>query len=168
MSYVMNVAILGAGSIARTMSKTIRGMKKNGRPVELYAVASRSMDKAQAFAAEEGVCKAYRCECDVEITCGNKMLENDEELYQIMSGVCREQLGPESVLSKNVRGFGGDDMADFFCEGIPGCYYLLGMGNPAKGSTAAHHNKDFLVDEDVLDIGVELQVRAILRYLDMQ
>ena len=116
----------------------------------------------------EGVCKAYRCECDVEITCGNKMLENDEALYQIMSGVCREQLGPESVLSKNVRGFGGDDMADFFCEGIPGCYYLLGMGNPAKGSTAAHHNKDFLVDEDVLDIGVELQVRAILRYLDMQ
>ena len=59
MSYVMNVAILGAGSIARTMSKTIRGMKANGRPVELYAVASRSLEKAQAFAEKEGVCKAY-------------------------------------------------------------------------------------------------------------
>lgn len=59
MSSVMNVAILGAGSIARHMCKTIRGMKENGRPVELYAVASRSLEKAQAFAAEQGVCKAY-------------------------------------------------------------------------------------------------------------
>lgn len=59
MSYVMNVAILGAGSIARAMCKTIRGMKENGRPVELYAVASRSLEKAQAFAEEQGVCKAY-------------------------------------------------------------------------------------------------------------
>ena len=59
MSFVMNVAILGAGAIARSMCKTLRGMKANGRPVELYAVASRSLEKAQAFAAEEGVCKAY-------------------------------------------------------------------------------------------------------------
>ena len=59
MSYIMNVAILGAGSIARSMCKTIRGMKEQGRPVELYAVASRSLEKAQTFAEEQGVCKAY-------------------------------------------------------------------------------------------------------------
>ena len=55
----MNVAILGAGSIARAMCKTIWGMKANGRPVELYAVASRSLEKAQAFAEEQQVRKAY-------------------------------------------------------------------------------------------------------------
>lgn len=59
MSYIMNVAIIGAGSIARSMCKTIRGMKEAGRPVELYAIASRSLDKAQAFAQEQGVLKAY-------------------------------------------------------------------------------------------------------------
>ena len=59
MSFVMNVAILGAGSIARSMCRTIRGMKEAGRPVELYAVASRSQEKADAFAQEQGVCKAY-------------------------------------------------------------------------------------------------------------
>lgn len=59
MSYIMNVAILGAGSIARSMCRTVRGMKENGRPVELYAVASRNLEKAQAFAAEQGVLKAY-------------------------------------------------------------------------------------------------------------
>ena len=59
MSYVMNVAILGAGSIAHSMCRTIRGMKENGCPVELYAVASRTLEKAEAFAREQGVCKAY-------------------------------------------------------------------------------------------------------------
>jgi predicted dehydrogenase len=58
-SFVMNVAILGAGAIARSMCKTVRGMKAAGRPVELYAVASRSQEKADAFAKEEGVLKAY-------------------------------------------------------------------------------------------------------------
>lgn len=56
---IMNVAILGAGAIARNMCKTIHGMKANGRPVELYAIASRSLEKAEAFAKEQGVLKAY-------------------------------------------------------------------------------------------------------------
>lgn len=55
----MKMAILGAGSIARSMAKTLRGMKANGRPVELYAVASRDLAKAKAFAAAEGFEKAY-------------------------------------------------------------------------------------------------------------
>ncbi len=56
---IMNVAIIGAGSIAKSMCRTIRGMKEAGRPVELYAIASRSQEKADAFAKEQGVCKAY-------------------------------------------------------------------------------------------------------------
>ena len=55
----MNVAILGAGSIARSMCKTLRGMMAAGRPVALYAVASRSLEKARTFAREQGVGKAY-------------------------------------------------------------------------------------------------------------
>ncbi len=59
MSYTMNVAIIGAGAIARSMCRTVRGMKEKGRPVELYAIASRSQEKADAFAKEEGVLHAY-------------------------------------------------------------------------------------------------------------
>ena len=55
----MKVGILGAGSIARSMAKTLRGMQQQGRPVELYAVASRSLEKAQDFAAQEDVSRAY-------------------------------------------------------------------------------------------------------------
>lgn len=55
----MKIAILGAGSIARSMCRTISGMKEAGRPVELYAVASRDIDKAVRFAREQGVRRAY-------------------------------------------------------------------------------------------------------------
>lgn len=55
----MNVAILGAGGTACSMATTLKGMVANGRPVRLYAVASRSLDKAQAFAERWGVDKAY-------------------------------------------------------------------------------------------------------------
>lgn len=56
---IMKVAIMGAGVIARSMCKTILGMKAKGRPVELYAVASRNLDKAIGFARENGVRRAY-------------------------------------------------------------------------------------------------------------
>lgn len=55
----MNIAILGAGSIARNMAKTLRGMKARGQNVELYAIAARDLARAQAFKEEEGFVKAY-------------------------------------------------------------------------------------------------------------
>ena len=55
----MKIGILGAGGIARSMCATLRGMKAAGRPVELFAVASRDIDKAVRFAREQGVKRAY-------------------------------------------------------------------------------------------------------------
>ena len=54
-----NIAILGAGSIARAMAKTLRMMQAHGEGMALYAVASRSIEKAAAFAAAEGFVHAY-------------------------------------------------------------------------------------------------------------
>ena len=55
----MNVAILGAGVIARTMAKTLRGMAAAGENIRLLAVASRDIQRAKAFAAEEGFERFY-------------------------------------------------------------------------------------------------------------
>ena len=51
----MNIGILGAGRIAITMANTVNGMED----VNLYAVASRNLERAQNFAKEYGVEKAY-------------------------------------------------------------------------------------------------------------
>ena len=51
----MKMAILGAGNIARKMANTITQMEG----IEAYAVASRDLEKAQAFARKWGISKAY-------------------------------------------------------------------------------------------------------------
>lgn len=51
----MNVAIMGVGGIAHAMARTVNEMND----ADLYAVCSRSLDKAQEFAAKYGVNKAY-------------------------------------------------------------------------------------------------------------
>lgn len=50
-----NVAIMGTGNIAAVMAQTLAKM----RQVRCYAVASRSLPKAEIFAAEHGFKKAY-------------------------------------------------------------------------------------------------------------
>lgn len=52
----LNVAILGAGNIARSMATALKGISDE---VCMYAVASRSIEKAKAFAAEWGFEVAY-------------------------------------------------------------------------------------------------------------
>lgn len=51
----MNLAILGAGRIAGTMANTVNQMSE----VNLYAVASRSLERAENFAKEYNIEKAY-------------------------------------------------------------------------------------------------------------
>ena len=51
----MNIAILGAGSIAGVMATTLQPLKD----VTCYAVAARDRDRAQVFADKYGFMKAY-------------------------------------------------------------------------------------------------------------
>ena len=51
----MNIGIIGAGSIAKLMAATINGIDG----ARLYAIGSRSIEKAVGFAKEFGALKAY-------------------------------------------------------------------------------------------------------------
>ena len=51
----MNIGFIGAGRIANTLAATMARMED----VNLYAVAARDLDRAQAFAAQYGFDKAY-------------------------------------------------------------------------------------------------------------
>ena len=140
-----------------TMEGSIRCMHENEK-----AVHARFTELVKAVAA------AYRCECDVEINFGNSLLSNDPELPEMVKGILAESDSVNAVTDQGIREMGGDDFAEFLREGnIPGCYCLVGFGNHENGTDWPHHSKEFMVDEAVLDINVELQVRLVLRYLGM-
>lgn len=52
---IYNIGIIGCGSIAAKMAATLGGMKG----VKRYAVASRTVEKAKAFAEKWQFAKAY-------------------------------------------------------------------------------------------------------------
>ena len=57
---MIKLGIIGAGGIAEIMARTIRRMNEAGNhKVQLYGVASRSLEKAARFAGENGAGKAY-------------------------------------------------------------------------------------------------------------
>ena len=55
----LKFAILGCGHIATKMAAAVKTLEKQGMGVDCYAVASRNLEKATAFAKEYGFEKAY-------------------------------------------------------------------------------------------------------------
>ena len=55
----LKFAILGCGHIATKMAAAVKTLENQGMGVECYAVASRNLEKATAFAKEYGFEKAY-------------------------------------------------------------------------------------------------------------
>jgi len=66
---------------------------------------------------------------------------------------------------EGVMSTGSDDMSEFL-QAVPGCYFLVGSRNEAKGTHYQHHHPRFNLDEEALPIGVEILSRAALDYLD--
>ena len=58
---VLKFAILGCGHIATKMAAAVKALESRGMGVEAYAVASRTLEKAQKFAADYGFKRAYGC-----------------------------------------------------------------------------------------------------------
>lgn len=112
----------------------------------------------------EEVCKTFRCTCDIEFVCGNTLLSNDEAMTDMVKAVAADVVGKDNIQTHDVAVMLGDDFAEF-SRRIPGVYYFLGTGNPAKHTEFEHHNCHFNIDEDSLPIGVEMHVRLALQYL---
>jgi hippurate hydrolase len=45
---------------------------------------------------------------------------------------------------------------------LPGCFYRLGTGNPAKGITSSVHSSTFDIDEEALKTGMGLMAYLAL------
>jgi amidohydrolase len=59
---------------------------------------------------------------------------------------------------------GAEDFA-YFAQQVPGLYFLLGVGNKAKGITAMIHTPAFDVDEESLIVGTKVAATLLLDYL---
>jgi amidohydrolase len=111
-----------------------------------------------------GIATSLRAEAEYEIGPGCQACVNDPAITELVRRAAEAAVGAEGIAAGDGRQSVSDDMA-LFLDAAPGCYFLVGAGNPERGITAPHHSPRFDIDEESLPIGVEVLARATLEYL---
>jgi amidohydrolase len=112
----------------------------------------------------EGMAVALRASVEYEVRRGAPACVNDPDVTALVRRAAEATVGAEYIPAGDQRQSVSDDMS-LFLNAAPGCYFLVGCGNPDRGITAPHHSPRFDLDEAALPIGVEVMARAALDYL---
>ncbi|HEY9897594.1 MAG TPA: amidohydrolase [Pantanalinema sp.] len=114
-------------------------------------------------ALAQGVASAFGARCELRYKHQYPVTVNDREMTRLVRRAAEHAVGVERVVEAE-RTMGSEDMA-FFLQKVPGCYFLIGSFNAAKGFDKPHHHPSFDIDEDALPIGVKVIVQSVLDYL---
>ena len=88
---------------------------------------------------------------------------NDPECAAFARKVIGDEIGTDRIITAQPS-MGSESFAHYQ-QRMPGVFANLGIKNEAKGTGAAHHNRLFDVDEDVLYLGVAAHVTYALEFL---
>jgi amidohydrolase len=111
----------------------------------------------------EGIARSMRAEAQVEYFYGYPPVVNDAAATEFLAKSAASIVGPENVRTMQPT-MGGEDMS-YCLQEIPGTFFGIGSGNPAKAADFPHHHPKFEVDEDVLHLGVAVFAQACLDFL---
>ena len=102
----------------------------------------------------EETAKASGAVCEVNIVVGYPCLHNNESLTNRMQKLA-EAFNSDIDVRTIAPRMGAEDFA-YYSQEIPACFYRIGTGNEAKGTTNGLHTSNFNVDEDAFINGVGL------------
>lgn len=147
-----------------TKSNIIAGEVRMTGTLRALDPETRAYAKKRIREVVEDTSSAHGASGEVDIKEGYPALINDCELLDVIAQVAEEEIGCENIHYKEFPSMGGDDFS-FFCEQTKSAYYNLGCGNKEKGWTAQIHSECFIVDEECIKTGLNLQMKAIMRLL---
>lgn len=101
---------------------------------------------------------------ELEYIRGTQAVINDTESAELAQTVAAEAFGEDALYNEDPT-MGGEDFS-FFLDEAPGCFALVGSGNPEKDTQWAHHHGRFNIDEDALSTGAELYAQYAYSYLE--
>ncbi len=129
----------------------------------------RAMDDAWRFRAHDLIrrvavhtAEAFGATVEVDIRPGYPALYNDPGATAFVRAAAGAYAGSENVVDLDLW-FAGEDFAYYLRE-RPGCFYVLGTGNPAAGITHGLHTPRFTVDEAALRLAPGFMAYLACRY----
>jgi amidohydrolase len=111
-----------------------------------------------------GVTSAHGASFDLVFDSPNPVTYNDPRLVEETLPTIRRLVGDANLIAP--KPFMPSEDFSYYQKVIPGFFYYLGVGNKAKGITAAWHTAQFDVDEESILVGVKVMTNVLLDYLD--
>ncbi len=111
----------------------------------------------------KGLTSAYGASYQLVYNEGAPVTYNEPALADASVPALASIVGKDRVFSPPPQ-MGAEDFA-YYQQKMPGFFFFLGVGNPAKKITAMVHTEYFDIDEDALPIGVRALSTVALDYL---
>ncbi|MBI4872170.1 MAG: amidohydrolase [Candidatus Riflebacteria bacterium] len=111
----------------------------------------------------QGVTAAFGARYRFHYRHGYPPTVNDPGMADLVRGCARGAACVQHVVDGEVS-MGGEDMA-YVLRRVPGCYFMVGSGNPDRGIDSPHHSPTFDVDEHCMAIGAEVFCRIVRQFL---
>ena len=148
------------------------GTAQNIIPDEVKLAGTfRALDEEWRFKAHqlitkacEGIAEAMGGSCDVHIDVGYPFLHNDEILSAKARNNAVAFIGEENIVDLDLW-LGAEDFA-FYSQELPSCFYRLGTGNEAKGTTIGVHTPNFNIDEEAIELGIGFMAWNAIKQLE--
>ncbi len=158
---VITVGQIQAGSAFNIIPETAHILGT----MRAFTAEHRTYLKRRIQELGSGIAIAMGGSCEVEVSDGCPPCVNDESMAELVRRAAIATVGAQDVdESEAVMSTGSDDMSCFL-QSAPGCYFIVGSRNEAKGTHYPHHHPRFNIDEDTLPIGIEVLTRAALDFL---
>lgn len=163
-NYPIQPAVLTIGAIhGGGASNVIPDLVTMGGTIRFYDQEQRMVMRKRLTEIAETTAAAYGARAEVELEWGVSSTDNDPAMAELVRSCAAEVVGAENVTAGDIL-MVSEDMSEFLSR-VPGCYFLVGSMNEARGLTWGHHTSRFDIDEDALAIGIETLTRTTLAYL---
>jgi len=156
---VLSVCRIDGGSAFNIIppSVDLEGTVRTFNPDVRAAIAAK-MERVLA-----GVSLAGEARHELTIETGPPAVVNSIDMCNLVRQAAVPVVGAANVIESDPT-MGGDDVA-LFLERAPGCYFLVGSSDPARGYDAAHHHPRFNFAEEALTTAATVFADAALAYL---
>lgn len=131
--------------------------------VRTFRQETREMITKTTSRIIEGISNSYGAQAEYQIIPQTPPVNNDSQLTEQFLQSVLKILPREKIMEADLI-MAAEDFA-LFQEKIPGCYFLVGTGDPSKGIKEGWHHPEFKANENILPLASKILVQAALDVL---
>jgi len=157
-------AVVGVGKLnAGTRYNIVANDAEIEGTIRAFSHETRAHLKEAVTRIAKGIAELNRCEFEIDWYDAAAPVINTPELAEEFQKVVAQVEGVDNLITNYELSMGADDFADYVVN-KPGVYGLLGSQS-GEETAYGHHHEKFDIDERVLALGVEIEVKYFLSRL---